>query len=114
MIISDHAYKRIRERCGLPKKAVERSAMLALQKGLTHKESTGSLKRYFDYLFLSHRKGANIRLYGNHIYIFSRNCLITVLPLPNEHKKSLKKAFEKRTLSMTTADTSTRTKPLSK
>ena len=90
------SYKRIKERCGLPKKAVERSATLALQKGLSHKESTGSLKRYFDYLFLSHKKGSNIRLYGNHVYIFTQNSLVTVLPLPNEHKKSLLKAFEKR------------------
>ena len=96
MIISDHAYKRIKERCGLPKKAVERSAMIAFRKGLTHKESTGSLKRYFDYLFLSHKKGTNIRLYGNHVYVFSQNSLVTVLPLPNEHKKSLKNAFAKR------------------
>jgi len=96
MNITDHAYKRIKERCGLPKKAVERNAKLALEKGLTHKECTGSLRRYFDYLFLSHKKGANIRLYGNHVYIFTTENLVTVLPLPNAHKKTLKKVMEKR------------------
>jgi len=96
MNITDHAYKRIKERCGLPKKAVERNAMLALEKGLTHQESTGSLRRYFDYLFLSHKKGANIRLYGNHVYIFTTENLVTVLQLPNAHKKTLKKVMDKR------------------
>ena len=96
MNITDHAYKRIKERCGLPKKAVERNAMLALEKGLTHQESTGSLRRYFDYLFLSHKRGANIRLYGNHVYIFTSENLVTVLPLPNAHKKTLKKVMDKK------------------
>ena len=94
--INAHARNRIKERCGLPKKAVERSVILALEKGLTHKESKGSLRRYYDYLFLSHGCGANIRLYGNHAYIFTRNTLVTVLPLPNAHKATLKKTMEKR------------------
>lgn len=96
MNITNHASKRIKERCGLPKKAVERSALLALEKGLSHKDCTGSLRRYFDYLFLSHKKGANIRLYGNHVYIFTTENLVTVLPLPNAHKKTLKKVMDKR------------------
>ena len=94
--INAHARKRIKERCGLPKKAVDRNVKLALEKGLTHKESKGSLRKYFDYLFLSHGRGANIRLYGNHAYIFTRDTLVTVLPLPNAHKATLKKTMEKR------------------
>ena len=103
MNISKHAHERIKERCGLPKKAVKRSAMIALEKGLTHKESTGNLRKYFNYLFLSHGKGTKIRLYGNHTYIFNHKTLITVLPLPNEYKKPLKKAISKRNSSYASA-----------
>jgi len=96
MRISNHASSRIRERCGLPKKAVERNAENALSKGLTREECTGKLQKYFDYLYLSHGIGANIRLYGNHVYIFTHKQLITVLPLPNAHRKLVKKAMLKR------------------
>ena len=96
MNVTNHASKRIKERCGLPKKAVDRNAMIALEKGLTHKDCTGSLKKYVDYLILSHKKGANIHLYGNHVYIFKSDILITVLQLPNSHKKTLKKVMDKR------------------
>jgi len=96
MKISCHASDRIRERCGLPKRAVERNALLALQKGLTHKESTGSLKRYFDWLYLSYGCASNIRLYGNHAYLFRRDALITVVPLPNAHKAAIQKALKRR------------------
>ena len=82
----------------MPKKAVERNAKLALEKGFTHKESKGRLRKYFDYLFLSHGRGANIRLYGNHVYIFTRDKLVTVIPIPNAYKATLKRAMEKRDL----------------
>jgi len=97
MNVTEHAEDRIRERCGLPKKAVEKNATLALEVGLKHSEATGRLKKYFDYLFLSHRVGANIRIYHNHVYIFTRDSkLVTVLPLPNHHKKAVQKILKRR------------------
>jgi hypothetical protein len=97
MIITDHAENRIRQRCGLPRRAVNKKAEVALRDGLSHKECTGRLKKYFDYLFLSHGGvGANIRIYGDNVYIFTRDKLITVLPLPNEHRKSARKILDRR------------------
>ena len=97
MVIKGHAKKRIKERCGLPKKAMERNANKALNEGILHTECTGRLRKYVDYLFLSHGKGGNIRLYGNHVYIFTKTeNLITVLPLPNAHKDAVNKALQRR------------------
>lgn len=93
--ISYHAKDRIRERCGLPKKSVERNAMLALQKGLTHNEATGRLKKYFDWLYFQNRNGNNIRVYNNHVYIFKGTALITVLPLPHVYRSAVQKLLNR-------------------
>lgn len=85
--ITKHAEQRIRERVGLPKQAINRNAERALENGLTHKEVSGSICRYADKLYLQYRKANNIRFYGNQIYLFKDNILITVLPLPQKYRK---------------------------
>ena len=96
MYITDHAKDRIRERCGLPKKALERNAKNALEKGVRHNECIGTLRKYVDCLFLSHKNGNNIRIYNNYSYIFCNDRLITVLLLPNIYKDALNKTIKKR------------------
>ena len=97
LTITNHAEMRIKERCGLPKKAIEKNALNALQNGICHSETTGRFRKYIDWLFLSHKQGGKIRIYGNHVYIFNTtDKLITVLPLPNEHKNSAKKILKRK------------------
>ena len=97
MEVREHAKKRMRERCGLPKRAIERNAEIALRDGLKHAECTGRLKKYVDYLFLSHKKGGKIRLFNNHVYIFTvKEELITVVPLPKAHRDAVKKTIKRR------------------
>jgi len=97
LTVTQHAQDRIKTRCGLPKRAVEKNATLALQEGVCHGETTGRLKKYIDWLFLSHNHGGNIRLYNNHVYIFTvSEKLITVLPLPNIYKKAVHKAMKRK------------------
>ena len=86
--VTRHGNRRSRERLGIPKKAAERAAKNALDKGLKHKDMSGGLRRYMDYLYM--RGGCeanNMRLYGDHIYIFRDETLITVLNVPPEHRK---------------------------
>lgn len=85
-IITHHAHERAGERLGLNAKAIRRTAVKALEKGLAHCETGGSLKRYCDKLFLTHRKATNMRIYGEHIWLFTGRVLLTVLLLPNELK----------------------------
>ena len=97
MIASNHARDRINERLGLPKKSAAKNAAVALEHGVSHKEATGRLRKYIAYLYLSHGKAAsNIRIYGNHVYIFAGSRLITVLPLPNAHKNAAAKIIKRR------------------
>jgi hypothetical protein len=97
MGITKHAEDRIRQRCGIPKRVVQKNAETALRHGIKHGECSGRLKKYFDYLFLSHNNtGANIRIYGNHVYIFTKERLVTVLPLPHEHKNAVRKLMNKK------------------
>ena len=86
--VTRHGNRRSRERLGIPKKAADRAAKKALDKGLKHKDVNGSLRRYMDYLYLRGGRAANnMRLYGDHIYIFHDETLITVLNVPPEHRK---------------------------
>jgi len=83
LIVTNHANVRIRKRCGLPKKAVERSAVKAWSNGLTHRECKGTLRKYVDDLFFRSIAAKEIRIYNNHTFMFTQcGTLITVLPLP--------------------------------
>lgn len=85
--VTIHANKRIRERVGIPKRAIDRYAANALQDGLTHSDCKGSLKRYVDSLYFRNPDANNIRIYNGSVYIFHDDILITVLTLPQKYRK---------------------------
>lgn len=87
IIITDHAFIRTKERLGLDKKATERHAMKAYVAGLQHKNCKLPLKKHVDELYLRYKTCDNIRIYGEVVFLFSRNKLITVYQLPNELKR---------------------------
>jgi len=89
---SDHAKKRMKERLGANKQAIHRMAVNALNKGITHSETSGSLKRFMDYLFLSHKTATNLRIYNNAVFLFDkREHLITVIKLPGRYNSVVKR-----------------------
>ena len=96
MTTGNHTKDSLSVRPGLPKRAVERSVTRALQRGLCPEESTGNLRRYFDHLRRFERSASNIRIYGNHVYIFEGRTLVTVLALPGEYKSDMQQALERR------------------
>ena len=97
LYVTKHGGKRSRERLGIPKKAVDRNAMIALEKGLKHGETCGGLKRYLDWLYLKGSGEANnMRVYGDHVYLFHDEILITVLNVPPEHRKQAARLQRKR------------------
>jgi hypothetical protein len=49
--VSNHANERINEQCGLNKKSAERLSKLALENGILHHDTVGSLNRYLTKLF---------------------------------------------------------------
>lgn len=85
--LTRHAILRIRQRLGLPKRAVARE-LERIDNYLTVQECTGGLRRYLDYLRHRHGENAHYRVTPNAVYCFKDNALVTVINLPPKHRKS--------------------------
>lgn len=90
MKVTQHAKERIEERCGLSKDAQLKLSAKALETGVTHAQAKGRLKKYFVALYLYKRNANNIRVFGEYVFLFAGETLITVLNLPNNLKKLAK------------------------
>lgn len=90
-IITNHGNKRMKERIGLNSKSRNKVCNRALSDGISHKETSGSLRRYLDKIYLSYRRSNNTRIYNQKIFIFHNQTLITVLDLPNNFKSQVNK-----------------------
>lgn len=95
--ITNHAKHRAKERCGIKSKGVERLANIAFEKGITHAETTGSLNGYITSLYYYNGQANNIRLYGDKIYIFCNEVLVTVLDTPHRYRNIVQKLMNRRT-----------------
>jgi hypothetical protein len=84
---SNHASKRIRQRLGLPKKAVEKLVKEALEQGLRREDTTAQLRKYIDSKIIPNG-GIGI-VYNQRLFIFNstEDTLITVWTLPNTLKE---------------------------
>ena len=96
MNMSNHATDRMNERCGLNKKSAERLARLALENGISHKDTSGNLNKYLTKLFFYNKTANNIKIYGEYVYIFCDDILITVMPLDNKYKKVVRNINTKK------------------
>ena len=98
MRITKHSAERADERMGLSLTPFIKLAEKALKEGIKHSDSCGRFKKYIDGLYLSYRTANNIRIYGEFIYLFSNETLVTVLHLPNNFKNIVKSIKSKKTL----------------
>ena len=85
--VSMHAEKRMIERLGINKRAVQRLAEKAYKDGIRHKDAVGRLKKWMTYRFSQNRNANNMRVYGEFLYVFCGNILVTVYIVPNELRK---------------------------
>lgn len=93
--LTDHAAKRAKERLGVPKRAALKNADRAFEYGLRLDNATGDLKRYMSGLNRN-RGGGDARIYGEHVYIFVGQQLITVYRLPREFQKTVERNKRKQ------------------
>lgn len=96
VIVTKHAEKRLRERMGLGKKAVQRAAEMAYEKGIKHAETNGNLNKWVTSLYFNNKTANNIRLYNDKAWIFAGKNLITVLQIPSSLKKSVKDVLDRK------------------
>lgn len=89
-----HGDLRVKQRLGLPAKAVAREVANAYARGIRREKFTGIFRKYLDKL---HMKGVNtntatdIIVHGNHIYLFAGTVLVTNWPVPKEYRAGLEK-----------------------
>lgn len=82
--VTTHAKRRLKERCGVNRNNAERIAERAFRKGISFNNASEIARRYISSIYLKHDKmNNNIRIYGNNVYIFENQTLITVFPLPH-------------------------------
>lgn len=98
--MTQHAVKRTKERAGIPKSAATRNAEKALQFGIQHNETSGSLNRYLTGLYFKHKTANNVRIYCNNVYIFNGAKLITMFQLPQKYRGTAKKNSRRKAMLM--------------
>lgn len=94
MNISRHAAERLKERCGLNKKACERMVQKAFDEGIKHSQTKGRLNKWVTGLYFKNETANNIRLYGDKAYIFCEETLVTVIQIPAGLMKDLKEMIK--------------------
>lgn len=90
LLITEHAYERAKERLGWKTKALDKMAERAFLKGIKHRDTKGGLMRYLTKLWFSYKHCNNVRIYGENIFFFCDNKLITIYQLPNDLRKHVK------------------------
>ena len=82
--ISDHAMKRLKERNGWTKKASMRMMKKIHDNGLTPNQVKGKYAAWIRQKAENKAKHEHFLLYGENLYVFSRNTLVTVIPTPRK------------------------------
>lgn len=94
--VTEHAKKRMKERAGLKKKAMERMASRAYDKGMTIKDTKGLLNNWMTYRAETHNCGHDMRIYGDKLYLFEGHVLVTVMQVPQNLMSRVHKHRAKR------------------
>ncbi len=98
IIVTQHARERIKERmCIKSLGRMERIAMDAYENGFCLDELTGAMRNH---LLKSDKPeeypDRELRLYGDQVFIFVENYLVTVLPLNMKFRKNMEKKRSKQ------------------
>lgn len=88
--INEHAYERANERLSLTRESFTKLALKAYEVGINHADAKGRLRKYMDSLWFKYKKANNIKIYGENIFFFKDNVLITVYQVPSDLKKLVK------------------------
>lgn len=87
LIATKHAYTRAKQRLGWPKSALNNMMPIAFAKGVTHASAKGKLSKFITKKWLENKRANNIRIYGEVVYFFHDNVLITMYQINNYLKK---------------------------
>ena len=83
VVVTKHAMRRMKERMGLPRSAVQRTADRAWEHGTHHADANNRLgRKWLDAVYFKERKANQMRIYGEFLYLFRNRKLLTVLLVP--------------------------------
>ena len=82
LVTTKHGRSRMRQRTGISGGNSEKMAKRILRAGIKHSETSGELHSYMSQVYLKHQNSNNSRIYGDCIYLFGGNKMITVFKLP--------------------------------
>ena len=82
IVLTRHAYLRMKERNGWSKKASERMAARIYLEGLRPEQVKGYLKGWINKKCSKSSQGNEFVLFGEMLYIFNGRTMLTVLPTP--------------------------------
>lgn len=84
LVISEHGYARLKQRNGWSRKASARMIGKVYQNGLRPDQVKGYLKNWINNKADYGKAGNEFVLFGEKLYIFNGNTMITVLPTPSK------------------------------
>lgn len=87
--LTNHAIDRARERCRWNEDTMRKMATKARAEGIGLNQVKGQLHRYLYKLTMQHRTETVI--YGEHIFAFAQNVVITVIPLASQYCGTVRK-----------------------
>jgi len=87
MIITNHAYNKLKSRTGLNKSSFEKLLADAEKEGIRHNDTCGSLRKYFDKVYLTHRNSTATIIYHNFVFVLNGETLITLYAVPHNIQK---------------------------
>lgn len=94
--VSKHAAKRMRQRLGIPKKAVEGEALRAVSQGLQEDDFSGAFREYLSESHEINEFDGDYFVTPSGIHVVDHATVITVLPLPKEHKTTVHNTWKKK------------------
>ena len=95
MVVTKHAQKRIKERCGFNKKAMNRMSRKAYIDGVSYRDTKGQLNKWLNNVYFKNENTNNIKLYGDKAYVFCDDKLVTVLQVPHRLSKNMRSMIKK-------------------
>lgn len=89
LAVTKHAYKRAKERLGWKRKTLQRMAIRIYRCGYNIRETNGELYRFLQKKTTRIDSYTNVRIYGEFVYFFNNQALITMYRLSNRLLKHL-------------------------
>ena len=87
IFISEHAFKRLKERTGWTKKTSFRMLKRVYDTGLRHESIKGYISIWVEHKLTSRYSDCDeCVLYGRHLYLFNDKILLTVLTAPSRER----------------------------